>query len=53
MADAIAEQRPCRLSAQLGAHIVEIIEALQYPERFGGRKEMTTTFSPIQPMTWA
>jgi len=32
----------------LGSHIVELVEALQYPERFGGRKKVTSTFEPIQ-----
>ena len=53
MAEAIREKRPCRLSAQFGAHIVETIEALQYPERFGYRTKMTTTFTPMQPLPWA
>jgi predicted dehydrogenase len=53
MVDAIRERRRCRLSARLGTHIVEIIEALQYPERFGFHKEMTTTFDPIEPLSWA
>ncbi len=49
MAAAIREKRPCRLSADLGVHIVELVEALQHPERFGG-KEMTTTFAPMSPL---
>lgn len=53
MAEAIREKRPCRLSAQFGAHIVEIIESLQYPERSGSRKQITTTFTPMQPLPWA
>jgi hypothetical protein len=54
IADAIREKRPCRLSGQFGAHIVELIEALQHPEQTGGgKKEMTTNFPPIQPMSWA
>ncbi len=31
LAAAVAEKRPCRLSAELGVHMVEIINALQYP----------------------
>jgi predicted dehydrogenase len=50
MAAAIKEQRPCRLSAELGLHVTEMIEALQYPERFGGRKLISSTFAPIAPM---
>lgn len=53
MAEAIREKRRCRLSAEFGAHIVEIVEALQHPERFNGRKQMTTTFASMLPMPWA
>ena len=49
MAEAIRENRPCRLSTELGVHIVELVEALQYPERYSGRKEMHTTFAPMRP----
>lgn len=50
MAAAIREGRPCRLSAELAAHITELIEVLQYPERFGGRKEIRSTFGPLDPL---
>jgi predicted dehydrogenase len=50
LADAIRERRPCRLSPQLGWHIVELIETLQYPERFGFRRKLTSSFDPIQPL---
>lgn len=49
----IHEQRPCRLSAELGVHLVEILETLQYPERFGQARELSTSFSPIEPLNWA
>jgi predicted dehydrogenase len=52
MAEAIQENRPCRLSGELGMHITELIEVLQYPERFGGRREIESTFDPIQPLPW-
>jgi len=52
MAAAIREKRPCRLSAGLGLHITEIVEALQYPERFNGRRVIESTFDPIQPLPW-
>jgi len=32
-------------------HIVELLESIQYPERFGGRRKLTSTFDPIQPLT--
>jgi predicted dehydrogenase len=50
MAAAIHENRPCRLSADFGVHIVELVEALQHPERSGGRKELTTSFNPMSPL---
>lgn len=52
MAEAIAAGRAPRLRAEFGAHLVEIVERLQYPERFPTR-EMQTDFSPIEPMAWA
>ena len=53
MADAIRLKLPSRLSAELGVHIVEILEALQFPEQFGYRKTLTTKFEKIHPMEWA
>jgi predicted dehydrogenase len=53
MADAIAEARPCRLSARYALHINEIVLAIQNPRELGGRQEMTSSFAPIEPMPWA
>ncbi len=50
MSAAIREKRPCRLLADFGVHIVELVEALQHPERFGGCKQMTTAFTPMAPL---
>jgi predicted dehydrogenase len=50
MAEAIRQKRPCRLSAELALHITEMIEALQYPERFDGKRVIESTFEPIQPL---
>ncbi|MBV9653042.1 MAG: Gfo/Idh/MocA family oxidoreductase [Acetobacteraceae bacterium] len=44
MLDAIRTGRPHRLSGELAVHIVEIVEALQHPERFGHRRILETTF---------
>jgi predicted dehydrogenase len=49
VADAIREKRPCRLSPELGWHITELTERLQYPERFAGRPEIGSTVGPVQP----
>ena len=50
--EAIRDKRPCRLSAELGVHIVELIETLQYPDRFPRPCTLTTTFEPIAPLSW-
>jgi predicted dehydrogenase len=52
LAAAVRENRPCRLSAELAIHIVELVEALQYPERFRGKRWITSTFAPIEPVAW-
>lgn len=53
LADAVREQRPARLTAPFAAHIVDLVERLQYPGRFIGRESVTTSFAPIAPMPWA
>jgi predicted dehydrogenase len=50
MVNAILEKRPSRISADLGLHITELVEALQYPNAHDGRKEIKSTFSPIRPL---
>jgi predicted dehydrogenase len=52
MAEAIRQKRPCRLSGRLGLHIVELVETLQHPERFGGKRIISSDFDPIQPLPW-
>jgi predicted dehydrogenase len=50
MAEAIQQARPCRLSPELGWHITELIERLQYPERFGDKRQVASRFDPIEPL---
>ena len=52
LAEAIQSGRRSRLASDFSVHLVEIIERLQYPERFADRR-MTTTFAPVEPMSWA
>lgn len=52
MAGAIREGRPCRLSPELGLHMTELIETLQYPERFENPRTINSRFDPIQPLPW-
>jgi hypothetical protein len=49
LATAIAENRPCRLSPELGLHMVELVESLQFPGHHGPAHVLTTTFDPIEP----
>jgi predicted dehydrogenase len=52
LAAAIREGRPCRLSGELGLHIVELICALQYPDVERGKQLIKSRFEPIQPLPW-
>jgi predicted dehydrogenase len=53
LAEAIMEQRLCRLSGRLGLHIVELVEALQYPSVSGAKRAISSTFDPVQPLAWS
>jgi len=53
MAASIREGRPSRLSQDFALHINEIVLTLQYPERMGCPRVLTTTTGPIEPMPWA
>ena len=50
LAAAVREQRACRLSGQLGVHVTELVETLQYPETFGNRRQLTSRFDRIDPL---
>ena len=52
MAQAIRQKRPCRLSAELGLHITELVDALQNPDKSAARRRIESTFPPIQPLSW-
>ena len=52
MVEAIQSGRRSRLPSDFSVHLVEVIERLQHPERFADRR-MTTSFAPIEPMSWA
>ena len=53
LADAIKENRSCRLSADLALHITELTLALQYPELFSLPHNVESSFKPFSPMPWA
>ncbi len=52
LAAAISEDRPCRLDARVGVHVVELINALQYPDEGQAKQRMHTRFDPIAPLAW-
>lgn len=50
LAAAIAEQRPCRIDAQVGVHVVELIHALQYPDPTQAKQTIHSRFDAIAPL---
>jgi predicted dehydrogenase len=52
LAESISEERPCRLSAELGLHVTEITHTLQRPEKMGLPRMIESVFEPIDPMPW-
>jgi predicted dehydrogenase len=53
MAAAIRENRPSRLSSQFSLHVNEIALAIHHAREQGATYQMTTTFNPIAPTSWA
>jgi predicted dehydrogenase len=51
LADAVAENRPSRLSARWSLHVNELVLAMSDGDRT--QHELRTTFEPIAPMPWA
>ena len=52
MIQAIKEGRSHRLTGEFGLHLLEQIEALQYPEKFNYRRELTSDFPTFKPLDW-
>ena len=53
LADAIEEQRECRLSANFCLHVNEIVLAIQYPSESGVPRKIKSSFNKMEPMPWA
>ncbi|MEB3217579.1 MAG: Gfo/Idh/MocA family oxidoreductase [Nostocales cyanobacterium 94392] len=53
MADAMIENRPCRLSSRFSLHNNEIVLAIQNSLETGSPYKITTSFEPVEPMDWA
>ena len=52
LAAAVAEGRPCRLDADMGVHVVDLINALQYPDSQAGKQTIDSRFAAIEPLAW-
>ncbi len=53
LANAIKEQRPCRLSARYSLHVNELVLAIHNALEKNTTYVLTSTFEPIEPMSWA
>lgn len=53
LAEAIAEDRPHRASAEQAAHVVEVIEAVARSQADGGPVDVRSEFEQPLPMEWA
>ncbi len=53
MLAAIAENRPCRLSADFALHLNEVTLAIQTAGEHTGAQQMHTRCDPMDPMPWA
>ena len=53
MLTAIAERRPCRLSADFALHLNEVTLAIQNAGEAAGAQAMQTRCAPMEPMPWA
>lgn len=53
MAEAIAQQRPCRIGTDFSLHNNELVLAIHNALETGAPHKLKTTFKPIEPMPWA
>ena len=53
VADAIRENRSCRLSARYSLHVNELVLAINYATENNSTYQIKSTFEPIEPMAWA
>ena len=53
LAEAIAEDRPHRASAEQAAHVVEVVEAIARSTEDGGAVDVRSSFDRPAPMDWA
>jgi predicted dehydrogenase len=53
VANAIREERPCRLSAKYSLHVNELVLAIHHATETNSTYQVKSTFEPIEPMPWA
>ena len=51
--DAVAEDRPHRMSAEHAAHVVDVLNAIEASARGAGAIEVGSDFAPPEPLEWA
>jgi hypothetical protein len=52
LAASVLAKRPCRLSPRFSLHVNEMALAIHWARRSGATYRMTTSFDPMEPMTW-
>ena len=53
VADAMREDRPCRLSARYSLHVNELVLAIHHAKENNCTYQVKSHFEPIEPMAWA
>ena len=53
LADAVAQNRPHRMSAEHAAHVVDVFEAIQAAAAGAGAVSVASSFPPPEPLDWA
>lgn len=53
LAASVRERRPCRIGAEFSLHVNEAVLAIHHSVHAGAEYEMTTSFTPPEPMPWA
>ncbi|MEN9521082.1 MAG: hypothetical protein RLZZ381_3670 [Cyanobacteriota bacterium] len=53
IADAIREDRSCRLSARYSLHVNELVLAIHHATESNSTYQVKSSFEPIKPMSWA
>lgn len=53
VANAMKEERPCRISARYSLHVNELVLAIHHAQETNSTYKVKSAFEPVEPMTWA